>query len=254
MVATQKGWHEEFARFFEVPTRDALRELLRVQAQEWDYCDFKQEWPTSGKLARHLLGVANSQGGCLVAGVAEKGDGTLDPIGLPALIDKAVLSADLQRFLPDQLQYEVINFTYEEAEYPKIRGKKFQVIIVEDTPEYTPFVSTSADNDIRLATIYVRRGTSSVEPTYEELQRVINRRISTSYSSKPEMDLNVHLTELEALYRRLPRYRDRLARLTEQLIGYVEPNPSYPKEDFDSFLARLIEEKKAIVLRLLNRT
>jgi hypothetical protein len=68
MAQRPKGLHEGFARFFEEPRRENLRELLRDTAGEYSHLDFKREWPETWKLARHILAIANSGGGSLVSG------------------------------------------------------------------------------------------------------------------------------------------------------------------------------------------
>jgi hypothetical protein len=54
-----RAFREAFARFFEEPTREGLRELLRENFGEANELDFKREWPESSKLAKHVLGLAN---------------------------------------------------------------------------------------------------------------------------------------------------------------------------------------------------
>jgi predicted HTH transcriptional regulator len=74
MASRSKGLYEEFARFFEKPTREGLRELLKKNVGELQHCDFKVQWPALPKLSRILLGIANSGGGCVIIGVAENED------------------------------------------------------------------------------------------------------------------------------------------------------------------------------------
>jgi len=123
MIDKRRTLKEEFARFYEQPSRDALRELLRHNLGEFSNNDFKEEWPVASKLARHLLGMSNSGGGCIVLGVAENDDKTLDAKGLVKLEDKASVINGIKRFLSPVLveAIEIGDFAYDATEYPKIQ-------------------------------------------------------------------------------------------------------------------------------------
>jgi hypothetical protein len=248
----RRSWKEDFARFFESPSREGLRELLRQHAGEADEYDFKESWPAYAKVAKHLLALANSGGGALILGIREQDDRTFEPVGLEALLDKAELQKGVARFVPHQLEYEVLDFAFSESEYPTLVGKRFQVVFVDYTPRYLPLISMAAGNGIERDTIYVRRGTSSERASYDELQSVLNRRIETGYSSRGELDLAKHLAELSALYEHVPRYRHMLSEVS--LLGNLyEKNPRFPQEDFPGFVLRLIEKKKRIVESIVSR-
>jgi predicted HTH transcriptional regulator len=240
MTTENKGFHEEFSRFFEEPSREGLRDLLQRNYGEFDFLDFKREWLAYPKLARHLLGLANSGGGCLVFGVAEKDDKSLDPVGLAAFEDKANVQKGIQKFLPSQLEYQMVDFgPYEASEYPVIEGKKFQVVFVLDDPRHIPFVAEDNGDGIRKAAIYVRRGTSTEEATYDELQNVLNRRLATGYSSQRETDIERHLAELRVLYRHVGG-----------ILAFAKLVS--PFDDFTTFVVRMIEIKKGIIRDLLS--
>ena len=121
-------------------------------------------------------------------------------------------------------------------------------------PEYIPFIARCNSDGIRENVIYVRRGTSTEEANYEELQEIINRRLETGYSSSEELDLSKHLAELHALYNQIPRYVG-IAEIMEDSLGSFtgQVNHSYPKEDFDVFVARMIRDKKEIISDIVHR-
>ena len=256
-----KSIHEDFAKFFEAPTRDKFRQLIRNRVGELDHLDFKRDWPESwSKTAKHILGLSNSGGGCLVIGVQQSVDNILEPSGVTQLADKADISKKLKAYLPSLLSgdIEVIDFSFDASEYPSLVGKSFQVLIVEDLPEYLPFVSSNSGSDIREGSIYIRRGTSTEEANYEELQRVVNRRIATNNSSQTEIDLSVHFDQLKFLYglinhgNVIPKnflgkeMTEAFSGLARRIASSFEaaPNPLYPKESIEKFVSRLIEKKK----------
>ena len=53
-ISPQLHIREEFFRFLEAPTRENFRELLRGHLGEFDFLDFKENWPEKSKLAKHI--------------------------------------------------------------------------------------------------------------------------------------------------------------------------------------------------------
>lgn len=261
-ITKKKSFHEDFARFYEEPTRDQLAELLRTHCGELEHSDFKEAWPVWPKLSRHILGLANSGGGGLIIGVAEQPDKTLRPAGLDTLTDKAVVINGIKKHLPEPLinAIDILDFAYDRAEYGDLVGKKFQALIVDADARHLPFVALADGEGIRSNAVYVRRGAATEEASHDELQRVINRRVETGYSSRAEIDLATHLQQLRALYQNVERYHvTRVGGLAEQyglvnhqmranefFYGREERtlNPAFPKEDFERFIVKMIEKKK----------
>lgn len=254
MTERGKGFREAFARFFEAPTREALRDLLRESFGEANELDFKREWPEGSKLAKHVLGLANFGGGCIVIGMEQGEEGTLNPIGLSALTDKTEILSSLDNYVPDILmrQVEILDFSYEASEYSKLKGKSFQVLFVEDDPAHLPFLSIRDGRHVKSNKVYTRRGVATDEANHDEVQRIVSRRLETGYSSRRELDLRTHLEQLRVLYEQLSPYS------TKSLLGDLVssrtfwqtaltkrvPNPSYPEEDYDVFVANIIARKK----------
>lgn len=257
MLDKNKAWKEEYAKFFEQPSREALRDLLRNHLGESEGYDFKEDWPCNSKLSRHVLALANFGGGCLIIGVRENRDKTFDSVGLNEIKDKTEIQKAIDKFIPPQLQYIILDFFYEDTEYNKIKGKKFQALIIEDTPKYIPFVAKLDGEGIRKNAIYYRHLTSSVDANYEQLQLILNRRIETDYSTKGEFDLQNHLDQLKLLYgfiRPLIKYHHLEDSEDDynQDTGYsIGGNPNYPRESFEQFVKNLIDLKKAFIRNML---
>ncbi len=254
-----KAWNEEFAKFFESPSRETLRDLLKHSVGELDELDFKLEWPEKSAVAKHVLAIANSGGGCIVFGIE---DGTMEPKGLVEPKDAAAVFQELEKYVPEQLreQLEAPTFRYDVSEYPKLQGRTFQVLFIPGDAARVPFVAAADGIAIRNAAIYVRKGTESVEASYEDLQRLINRRLETGVSSTAELDIRDHLMQLQVLYRQLAPTRDKksplslgLGEITRTMFGIEsEPNPNYPEEELDAFVARAILMKKSRILDVLD--
>lgn len=262
LVKKNKSLHEEFAKFFENPTRDKFRELLKGNFGELNNLDFKEDWSSTwGKTAKHILGIANTGGGCLIVGVKQLDDKLLDPIGLKTSVDKADISKGIKKFLPSFLlsEIEMLDFSFDASEYPKLVGKTFQVLLVGDNPKYLPFVSqATSGSDIQESEIYVRRGTSTEKTNYEELQRLLNTRIETNQSSQTEIDMQTHFDQLKFLYS-LIKEGDLIPKgnflgidltaMSKTIVSLasnfdLKPNPLYPKESIDEFTNKLIHKKK----------
>ncbi len=259
-MAVQKAFHEGFARFFEAPSREALRDLLKHSVGETDHIDFKAELPEKAKLAKHFLAFANSGGGALIVGVT---DGELmEPVGISQLTDKADIQKMVSPYLPDSLQYEVFDFSFTESEYPTIKGKTFQAILIESNDKDLPYVCKRNGDSIRENVLYVRKGTNSTEANHDDFQKVINKRLDTGYSSTRTLSLEEHLEQLKLLYKEIPRTIKipkegafdqlhafaRIAGDMQNLFGKLyetKPNPEFPSEDYDTFVLRLIDMKKA---------
>jgi len=243
-----KGFQEKFARFFEEPTREGLRDILQVNYGELDSLDFKADWPSLTKMAKHLLAFANSGGGCIIVGVLEE-DNFLKSKGVNDLLDKADFHEGVKSYIPKNLEYHLLNFSYDNSEYPEIIDKAFQVLIIEDTPQYLPFISISSGKGISENDIYIREGTKSVKASYQELQKIINRKIKTKYSTESEIKLEEHLSQLEILYSYIDTYKkvskgnNLFAAISEAIVdgafGKIEKkeNPLYPEENFEEFIA-----------------
>jgi hypothetical protein len=256
MVAP-KSYKEAFARFFEEPTRERLRELLRENLGETKLLDFKEAWPKHPALAKHVLALANTGNGCVVAGVKENDDKTLEPVGLSQLTDKVDIINGIKSFLPSDLltRLEVLDFAFEASEYPKLIGKAFQVLLVEFSPEHTPAVSLREGDGIRNAAVYVRREGQTAEATHDELQAIINKRIETKYSTSDEISLKQHMEQLRVLYTEIPRTISFAQSFFGSLTGagsVFRVNANAPEESYEDFVKRMIELKKRIISRTIG--
>lgn len=268
MTEPIKGWKEDLARVLEDPTRESVRDMLRGHTGEAASLDFKVEWPADEKLARHVLALGNSGGGCLVVGVAENDDKSLVPVGLPSFKDKADVTKKLYALVPDALMRNtrVDDFDYSASDYGALVGKKFQIVSVIPDPEHLPFVTEKGNADARVGAVYVRRGTESVEANQAELQRIINERIATGHSTEAAMKLGDHLDQLQVLQDRIPKSFTRseggathlaamqIAASMQGLLGrsVTKANPDYPSEDVQAFIRRMFEAKKKRIARELD--
>lgn len=267
MATKKRLLKEEFAQFYENPTRDSLRELLKNNLGEFPNLDFKEIWLPLPQMARHILGIANADGGCIVVGVAEKDDKTLEANGIGSLVDKSTVTNGIKKYIPDALLegIEVGDFSYEASEYPRLVNKKFQVVFIASDPKRLPYISTAEGDGIKNNAIYIRRGTSSSEASHAELQKIINKRLETGYSSQTEIDLQTHIEHLKILYRQINKYHVRitdsfyetiqaLAVNANVIMGKREeiPNPNYPEENFEEFVVKMICKKKKKIEALLD--
>lgn len=235
---------EFFARFCEERTRESLREFLKNHTGEQSDCDFKGIWPDLSQAAKHILAIANSGGGCLIIGIEEKEDKTFDFTGLNLLQDKADFNNGTHKFLPTRLHNSVSleDFSFEASEYPKIIGKKFQVVFVISNPAELPFVSADEGKAIQRNRIYVRRQGMTVEANYDELQSLFDKRLAIGTSVRP---ISEHLDELKQLQLDLQRWK-----ASTPLA--LQVSFSWGVERYDQFLERMILVKQYKIQAMLN--
>lgn len=246
------------------PTLDNFREFLHSQMGEHNSIDFKGHWIEGASLAKEILALANSGGGIIVFGVAENEDKTTKIDGLSEIRDKAVVSNDIKKYVSSDLKYDVYDFSYDTAEYEVLKNKKFQMIVVEDTPAHIPFLAKRESGTLKENMIYIRRGTSCEIVNQEELESILKRRINYMHpvNGKP-LDLEEHLQQLKVLYKNIDKEKiyygtGTLGQVLRGLISYVgqekrrEPNPLYPDEEYEKFISRLITAKKNKIERVLD--
>ncbi|MEE1313133.1 MAG: ATP-binding protein [Lachnospiraceae bacterium] len=254
-------------RLLQEPTLDNFREFLRGQTGEHNTIDFKEKWIEQQKLAKEMLAIANSGGGIIIFGVHENEDKSFEFPGIEEIKDKAVVSNEVKNLISSNLKYEVYDFVYDSSEYDKLNNHKYQMMVIENNPQFLPFLAKKDSNDLKMNRIYVRRGTSCEEANQAEIREVINRRVNYEYpnSGKP-LELEEHLEQLKKLYDKInptkSYYRNGFAQslgetmkaMVNSLKGELvsEKIPLYPEESYEEFIARMIREKKKKIERVLD--
>ncbi len=244
MAETPKlDWKEEFGRFFEAPTREGLREVLKCRTGEYNFLDFKEKWPEIPKLARHILAFSNSGNGCMVFGVSERDDKSFEVNGLEELQDKTKIEESVNKFLPFNVSFGILDFVYEESEYERIKGKKFQVLLIVHNPESIPLLARADGKDIYSNRIYVRTNTSSTEANHEQVQELIQKKIETSTNKSPvKQEILDNLTQLKTLYDH---------KKSENPLLRLVISPFLTGRDFNDFIVEMIEKKEKFIERFL---
>ncbi len=263
-----KQLKDQVFKLLQEPTLDQFREFLHAQMGEHNAIDFKSQWIENAALAKEMLALANSQGGFIIFGVAENEDKSMRVDGLPEIKDKAVISNGIKNFISSNLKYEIYDFSYNTSEYEALRDKNFQMLVVEDTPKFIPFLSKKESGSLKQNMIYVRRGTSCEIANEEEIQAMINRRMNYLHplNGKP-LQLEEHLKQLKILYEKIEKnhvyykngitdgissFINSFAKLLVEGEKVVETNPLYPDESYEQFISRMIVEKKKKIERVLE--
>ena len=251
------------------PTLDNFREFLKNQTGEHNSIDFKREWICKDKLAKLMLAMANYGGGVVVFGVQENDDKTFSCEGLKTLNGKERVKNEVKAYISTDLKYEIYDFTYQSSEYKALEGKNFQMLVVEDTPEFLPFISHKESTDIKEAAIYIRRGTSDEMVNEQELKDILTRRNQHIFPVTGEpLNLQEHINQLKILYKNIepvivtfemPSGKGEpfsiLASAAMKIIGCdkkEEKNSLYPNESYDEFISRMIDKKKQKIERVLD--
>ena len=250
------------------PTLDKFRDFLRGQTGEHNSIDFKSQWIDDAALAKEVLALANSQGGVIVFGVSEADNKSIIIDGLPTIKDKAVVSNGLKKYISSNLKYDIYDFSYNASEYGELNGKNFQMLIVEDVPEFIPFLAKKESGTLKQNIIYVRRGTSCEIADEDDISRILDRRINYIHPLKGEpLKLDEHLHQLKILYEAIDQqyvryeggYCEGIVASFKTIVNLftkgeriAEPNPFYPEESYDEFVARMIIDKKKKIERVLD--
>lgn len=270
----KQGKDKFYDEFLKEPTKDKFRSFLKDTCGEMDEIDFKSEWITKGHLAKTLLAMANSHGGIIVVGAKEESDGRINPFGISEFKDKADINNEISKYIPSELDYEIFNYSYDSSEYEAMKNKKFQLLIVHDTPDRLPFISRSETDGLDRDTIYIRRGTKCEKATASEIEKLLADKIATIFKETSNLSLDQHLKQLKILYNELPRKINVLVRKGKPSVTELglqalaksmanvfkgEPdeydeidNPDYPKETYEKFIGRMIEIKKMKIEKVLD--
>lgn len=246
------------------PTLDKFREFIKNHTGEHNSIDFKKQWIDGNQLAKEMLAIANSGGGVIIFGVAEGDDGSIDVSGLQDLKDPADVSNEIKNFLSSDLKYELYPFSFTTSEYKELEGHHYQMMVIEDRPEFIPFMAKKESGSLKPNAIYVRRGTSCEIANQEEIREIISRRINYAHPLNGEpLDLEEHLKQLKTLYESIDKEKVYYTfALSSALSGFsnsiwggekrTEPNPLYPDESYDEYISRLITAKKNKIERVLD--
>lgn len=234
------------------PTLENFRELVRNHMGEEDYLDFKKDWETNEKIAKHILAMANSGGGCIIFGIGQNGDGSFDICGLKSLKDPATLKEGIKGIIPDTLEYLIKDFKYESSEYLEMKNKKFQVLFVKDNPKSLPYICCKSGTDIKDGDIYIRTGTESRKATNYQLEKIIDRKLNAcKIPRNKHITLEEHFQQLKILYSELTYTTESgwISSLRQALISLgsnktTQKKELYPKEDYDDFVLRALNKKK----------
>lgn len=239
---------EDIARFVAEPTREGLQELIRFFGGEFDQYELKEAWPPLPRMAKTALAIANSGGGVILFGIR---DATLEPVGLLELASKQAVFDTFRSYIPAPLLNEItlLDFDYADASYEPLRGRQIQVLAVPDLPEHIPFVCEEEwhkdDEHVRRGAIYVRSGTNTREGNYDQVQRLLNRRLDTV---SPQSSTNRVKRELDQLL---------ILQATRRRM-HVAPGPanedesSEPDMEFSAYLDNLIIQKRLLLEHALG--
>ena len=259
--------------FLKEPTKENFRKFLKENCGELDEVDFKAQWIDKGSLAKTILAMANSRGGIIVVGVKETNDGQIEPVGLSEFKDKAGINNEIAKYIPAELDYVIYNYSYDSSEYKAVENKKFQLLLVNDTPERLPFISQAQTTDLTKDTIYIRRGTKCERATASEIEKLLEYRIDTIFKESSDLTLKQHLEQLRILYNELPKKINVLVRkgispfagIASSLATSFKPfsilsqdeyeeqdNPEYPQESYEEFINKMIKKKKLKIEKFLD--
>ena len=194
-----KGIKENFAKLFDDPNRVTLKDSLMNLTTEYDDYEFKEIEIETPILAKHIIGMANTNGGIIILGVKETENG-LKPCGLESNTDTTDMKKQLAKYLPHELSYEIYQIDYNERdEWDNLKNKSFKIIKIEFTPEYIPFLPIKESTEYKRTDIFCRKNSSTTRCEYDDLQDIFNKRKSINRYGISALTLRNELEELKIL-------------------------------------------------------
>lgn len=194
-----KGIKENFAKLFDDPNRVTLKDSLNNLTTEYDDFEFKEIEIKDYILAKHIIGMANTNGGIIILGVKETENG-LKPCGLESNTDTTDMKKQLAKYLPHELSYEIYQIDYNERdEWDNLKNKSFKIIKIEFTPEYIPFLPIKESTEYKRTDIFCRKNSSTTRCEYDDLQDIFNKRKSINRYRITALTLRNELEELKIL-------------------------------------------------------
>ena len=190
---------ENFAKLFDDPNRVTLKDSLMNLTTEYDDFEFKEIEIKDYILAKHIIGMANTNGGIIILGVKETENG-LKPCGLESNTDTTDMKKQLAKYLPHELSYEIYQIDYNERdEWDDLKNKSFKIIKIEFTPEYIPFLPIKESTEYKKTDIFCRKNSSTTRCEYDDLQDIFNKRKSINRYRITALTLRNELEELKIL-------------------------------------------------------
>jgi len=255
-------------KFLQEPTRESFIDIVFSGVGEQNSIDFKKIWIEPQKLSEIILGMANTGGGVVILGVEEKKDGTIEATGLDEIIDKEKQHSKISKYLPDTVNFDILDFDFSNEAYSQIENKLYQVIVIHSDDNDLPYMWNKGSDENQAGCVFIRKGTKTVKANSFELSELIDKKIRSMYTEGSKLALEEHLEQLKILYEYVGAKENVIHKnildvgkvLSERLqlfsesLGEVErtKNPCYPEEDFEEFVANMIKMKKIKIEKVLD--
>mgnify|MGYP006281516809 CR=1 FL=1 len=250
MSDNSKIFKERMSDFFSEPSSPELRQVLKDFDSEFQDLDYKEEYIDKTQLAKHIMAMMNSGGGVIVFGVTDNGE----PKGLEETKDESELQAQLNKYLPEEIEgkYYILTYNYEETEWGKLQGKSCQIILIEYDKSVLPVVNQSDAKALREGDIYTRNKSSSERATYHQVQQIIEERIAYE-RNKPTEKLEEHFEELKYLYSHYPNVPQEgsIQAQLQKSLPNIAGKKDLGRQEFLQFVQEMAEEKKEQIRELL---
>jgi predicted HTH transcriptional regulator len=244
--------------FIKHPDKYNLERLRDLHTGEQNYIDFKREWMADYDTLRHIIGFANSGGGCILIGVEEDSGHILNFVGLKNFTDKTKFQEKLSKHISSELKYEIHDITTDKIDNSDISDKKFQAIIIFDNPAKIPFVvlkdfDESGSKKIKAGDIYCRSKVSTNLVNQSDLENIFKRKVEALMSEKTTMDFKDHIDQLKVLYDSIKEFKYESIFDLSSILQRKTENDNFPEESFDEFISKMIDCKKKRIEEIVKK-
>lgn len=247
--------------FFKEPTLENFSEFFEKNIGETNNVDFKGKWIDIDKIAQIALGIANCGGGCIIIGVEDR-EKQLIASGIQdvkSILDPADFTKKISKYFPKSIlnNIQLRDFFYDNDVYGSLKGKKFQVIFISIQDEDLPIICEVGGSSVKKGSIYIRRGTSTEEINYDELQGIIKRKVEAQASKINNTALKEELEQLKVLYDAIPmeigKYSFSAFKQSPAVLGLFgkEKNTKFPDKSYEEVLLDMIEKETKKIEKIL---
>lgn len=251
---------EDIYVFLQNPTRENFIKIVFKGSGELSNLDYKENWVKEQKIAEIIIGMANIGGGAIIIGVKENDDKTFEAVGLEKLEDQANIHSKIDNFLPNEVKYDVFNYDFRDESYNKIKGKLFQLLIINSDDKELPYVWKKNTDIAEEGCIFYRRGTKTVKANMQEIKEMTDKRIKAILLEESKLQLEEHLNQLKILYKNI-RFQNNSILFSSMFKNIQNfgnsarvngENLLYPDESYEEFVTDMILKKKKKIERILD--
>lgn len=237
----QEDTYDKFIdRLSEHPTVEYFDILVKSYLYETDRVDFKSDYIEYSKLAKHMMALANTNGGLIIIGVKELDNQEFLLSGVTSVKDSADFGNCIKKYIPKKLKYKHTCLTHGE------NALKFVLISVLSRHSDIPYISEYDGSYVKSGDVYIRRDTESIKALNHDVDDMYKRKSAAMNLTTNSKDFSESIKKLKILYGSINKTKriNTIGIAIANVFTEEEENENYPSESFDQFIVKCIEIQK----------